>query len=190
MKNYTEKIMKTDAASERNTYSFTCSNKSIEERAIMAYMDFLKDNNITYGKFLKDILYNSAIVEFDLPFPRRNCAIAIGKNSSESDISACDMNKLFSSISDLSAKSDIQLKEIYSLHRVIEEQSKIINQLLAKNDVTVAEKDTTSTIAVTSVVSTDVTDETISEDELRAIRERENMQKEMEGQSFKYIYIR
>ena len=126
MKDYIQEIMNADATSERNTYSFTCSSKTIEERAIIAYMDFLKDNNITYGKFLKDVLYNSAISEFNLPLPRRSSAVIIGsKTSSESGISSNDMNRLFSLLSDLSTKSDAQLKEIDSLHNIIEEQNKI-----------------------------------------------------------------
>lgn len=187
MKDYIQEIMNAEAPSERNTYSFTCSSKSIEERAIMAYMNFLKDNNITYGKFLKDILYNSAITEFNLPLPRKNSAIVIGSNnnSCESGISSHDINKLFSLLSDLSTKSDAQLKEIDSLHNIIEEQNKIIKQLLNKENNIVVEKDTTNTIAVTSV---DTTDETISEDELRAIRERENMAKQMSGQSFNSLF--
>lgn len=190
MKDYIQEIMNADATSERNTYSFTCSSKTIEERAIIAYMDFLKDNNITYGKFLKDVLYNSAISEFNLPLPRRSSAVIIGsKTSSESGISSNDMNRLFSLLSDLSTKSDAQLKEIDSLHNIIEEQNKIIKQLLNKENNIVVEKDTTNTIAVTSVDATDVTmDETISEDELRAIKERENMQKQMEGENFSSLF--
>lgn len=186
MKDYIQEIMNAEAPSERNTYSFTCSSKTIEERAIIAYMDFLKDNNITYGKFLKDVLYNSAISEFNLPLPRRSSAVIIGsKTSSESGISSNDMNRLFSLLSDLSAKSDAQIKEIDKLHSIIEEQNKIIKQLLNKENNIVIEKDTTNTIAVTSV---DTTDETISEDELRAIKERENMQKQMEGENFSSLF--
>lgn len=179
MKDYVQEIMNAEAPSERNTYSFTCSNKSIEERAIMAYMEFLKDNNITYGKFLKDVLYNSAIGEFNLPLPRKSSSVVVGSKSAESGVSSQDMNRIISLLSDLSAKSDTQLKEIESLHRIIEEQEKSIKELLKG----------TNTVAITSVDTVNESPkEDISEDEARAIKERESMTEQMSGQSFASMF--
>lgn len=70
---------------ERYSYSFTCSAKNIEERVIIAYLSYLKDNNIAYGRMLKDILYNLSVENFGLSIPLKNIGKTTISNKNHND---------------------------------------------------------------------------------------------------------
>lgn len=169
---YVQNIMNVDAASERNTYSFTCSSKTLEERAIISYMDYLKANNIAYGRFLKDVLYNAAIDSFDLSLPRKSATITVGSSSAHATgVEIDDVKRLLRMLDNLNEKCDKQSEQISELYNIIEKQTDLIKRLLNNNN--------NDDIAVTDVVS---------EEELRAIKEREYMAKEMEGQTLSTMF--
>lgn len=180
---YIQDIMNADATSERNTYSFTCSSKTLEERAIMSYMNYLKDNNIAYGRFLKDVLYNAAIDSFDLSLPRKSAAITIGCSSSSNStgVDSNDIKRLLTVLNNLNEKCDKQSEQICELHKIIENQTDLIRKLSLNNN-----NNNNDDIAVTD--NEDYTDDYISEEESRAIKEREYMAKEMEGQTLSTMF--
>ena len=143
---YVQNIMNVDAASERNTYSFTCSSKTLEERAIISYMDYLKANNIAYGRFLKDVLYNAAIDSFDLSLPRKSATITVGSSSAHATgVEIDDVKRLLRMLDNLNEKCDKQSEQISELYNIIEKQTDLIKRLLNNNN--------NDDIAVTDVVS-------------------------------------
>lgn len=136
MNKYIDFINSCDKEPERFPYSFTCSSKNIEERAIIAYMNYLKDNNIAYGRLLKDILYNSSIELFELSLPQKKCSVIIQSGKAQVKNNSDEFQTILENTAAIIEKLTDQCNEIDELKKIIKEQSNIISKL--QNDKAIA----------------------------------------------------
>ena len=135
MNKYVEFINEGKEVTERNSYSFTCSTKNLEERVIIAYMDYLKDNNVAYGRLLKDVLYNSSVNLFELSLPKKKCSVSIvneevGKGDSNSNI---DLEAILRNTDNILKQLTDQCSEISELKAIIKQQESLIERLQSQD---------------------------------------------------------